>query len=111
MIKISFFMVIAFSGLFLQWLVESSRSTDMNLLLSSGPNFISSAFFGTLFSLWFYKGTYLASICFSVGIILYEILQLILPGRTFDVFDISASVLGMLVSCSILFFYRLVSSP
>lgn len=98
--------ILLLSGFGLQWFVEASRSAGMNIILSSAPNFISAAFFGTVLALCFGKGEFRTSASFSLGLFLYEILQLIFPDRTFDIMDIAATALGLLVSFCMLFCYK-----
>lgn len=78
----------------------------MNILLSSAPNAISAALFGTVLALWFGKGEFRTSASFSLGLVLYEFLQLILPERTFDIMDLVATATGLMLSTGILFFYK-----
>lgn len=105
-VSVLFSVVIGVCAFALQWSVESLRNEYSTVFLWSAPNFISAAFFGTLVSLCFGNGKVVSSLSFTIGLIIYEFLQLIIPGRTFDVLDIAASVLGLGLSVFILSCYR-----
>ncbi len=105
-VSVLFSVVIGVCAFALQWSVESLRNEYSTVFLWSAPNFISAAFFGTLVSLCFGNGKVVSSLSFTIGLIIYEFLQLIIPGRTFDVLDIGASVLGLGLSVFILSCYR-----
>ena len=83
--------------------IQDARSDNhgglTDILLGSAPNFIASLFLPLFFS--FARGKsnlYQASLAISLGLIVYEIIQLFIDERVFDYFDIIFSVLGFFAS-------------
>lgn len=88
---------------FLLGLIQGNRSSNYGFLadffLGSAPNFIASLLLPLCFS--FVRGRcnlYQVSLAMSLGLVIYEIIQLFIDDMFFDFFDIIFSVFGFLVS-------------
>lgn len=67
----------------------------LRVILGSAPNFLS-VFFISLIIGVVSKKKIEYPILYTIGLVLYEFVQIYIPDRTFDFFDIVASVLGLL---------------
>lgn len=78
------------------------HSIKPHFLAESLPNFLAVILFSFLFSIIEYKKAIATplrqSIKATISMVIYEFVQFLIPGRTFDIQDIAASILGGIFS-------------
>jgi VanZ family protein len=75
--------------------------------LGIAPNFFSTLILSFVFLILLKKPmSYSIGVC--LGIAIYEILQIYMPERTFDIFDIIASLLGLAVTLCIYQLFKII---
>lgn len=74
---------------------KNVNSVHMQFLYGVMPNFLTVMIISFACSVVSSKG-FSYAVGFTIGTVFYEFMQILIPGRTFDLFDILASCLGFL---------------
>lgn len=77
---------------------SGNKEQIIKFILSSAPNFISTFFLCLVCYFSGKKNYFLYMIGLFIGTSLYEILQLFIPKRTFDLMDIAFSLIGFILA-------------